>query len=208
MPDARGPFTGRLGFGASSALVVVDMVKAYTDPAFPLYAGEQVHAVVDAIVQLVDAARAAAVPVVYTGVRYVPGGADGGVFYRKVPALALFVGETEAGTLVPELSPRPEELVIMKQYPSAFCGTPVAPMFRSAGVDTVILAGVSTSGCIRASATDAMQHGFVPIVVREAVGDRHPGPHEANLFDIDAKIGDVVALDEALAHLAKVEASR
>lgn len=204
MPDARGPFTGRLGFGRAPALVVVDMVKAYTDPAFPLYAGEQVHEVVAAIVRLVDAARVAGVPVVYTGVRFVPGGADGGIFFRKVPSLELFVGETEAGTLVPELDPRPDELVVMKQYPSAFCATPLAGMLRTAGVDTVVLVGVSTSGCIRASATDAMQQGFVPIVVREAVGDRHPGPHEANLFDIDAKIGDVVGLDEALAHLAAI----
>jgi maleamate amidohydrolase len=178
MPDARGPFTGRLGFGRTPALVVVDMVRAYTEPAFPLYAGEQVHEVVAAIVRLVDAARAAGVAVVYTGVRFAPGGADGGVFYRKVPSLELFVGETEAGTLVPELDPRPGELVLMKQYPSAFSGTPLAGMLRSAGVDSVILVGVSTSGCIRASATDAMQLGFLPIVVREAVGDRHPGPHE------------------------------
>lgn len=131
-----------------------------------------------------------------------PGGADGGIFFRKVPTVALFVGETEAGSLVLELSPLPGETVIMKQCPSAFCGTPLAPMLHAGGVDSVILCGVSTSGCIRASATDAMQNGFIPIAVREAVGDRHPAPREANLFDIDAKIGDVVSQAEALNHLA------
>jgi nicotinamidase-related amidase len=204
MPDAIGPFTGRLGFGRSSALVVIDMVRAYTDPQYPLYIGSHAPDVVAAVVTLVDAARAADIPVVYTGVRYQPGGVDGGVFFRKVPPLELFVGESDAGSLVPELTPLSDEPLILKQYASAFWSTPVASMLHARGVDTVILAGVSTSGCIRASATDAMQQGFIPVVVREAVGDRNVGPHEANLFDIAAKIGDVVSLDEAVAHLGNV----
>jgi nicotinamidase-related amidase len=204
MPDATGPFTGRLGFGRSSALVVIDMVRAYTDPQYPLYIGPHAPEVVAAVVTLVDAARAANIPIVYTGVRYQPGGADGGVFFRKVPPLELFVGESDAGSLVRELAPLPGEPLILKQYASAFWSTPVASMLHALGVDTVILAGVSTSGCIRASATDAMQQGFIPVVVREAVGDRNVGPHEANLFDIAAKIGDVVSLDEAIAHLGSI----
>ena len=202
MPDAMGPFTGQLGFGRSSALVVVDMVRAYTDPQYPLYIGPHAPKVVGSIVTLVEAARAANIPVFYTGVRYEPGGADGGIFFRKVPPVALFVGESDAGALVPELDPHDDEPFILKQFPSAFWLTPLATMLHTRGVDTVILAGVSTSGCIRASATDAMQQGFIPIVVREAVGDRNVGPHEANLFDIAAKIGDVVSLDETLSHLA------
>jgi maleamate amidohydrolase len=201
MPDATGPFTGRLGFGRSSALVVVDMVRAYTDAQYPLYIGGHAPEVVGAITSLVDAARLANMPVIYTGVRYEPGGTDGGIFFRKVPPLELFVGQSDAGTLVSELSPRPDEPLILKQYASAFWCTPLAPMLHARGVDTVILAGVSTSGCIRASATDAMQHGFIPVVVREAVGDRNQGPHDANLFDIAAKIGDVVSLEEALDHM-------
>ena len=177
------------------------MVRAYTEPRFPLYAGDGVHAVVASIARLLGAARTAGIPIAYTGVRYHPGGIDGGVFFRKVPPLELFVGETEAGQIVPEVVPTAGEPVFLKQYPSAFCGTPLASMLHAAGVDTVILTGVSTSGCIRASATDAMQQGFIPIVVRQAVGDRHPGPHEANLFDIAAKIGDVVEESEALEHL-------
>lgn len=201
MPDAQGPFVGRLGFGHSPALVVVDMVLAYTDPRCSLYAGEQMPEVVGSIVRLIDAARAAGIPIVYTGVALQDDGLDGGIFFRKVPSLAIFQGDNEFAEFVPELEPAAGESVIMKQYPSAFCGTPLSPMLRAAGVDSTIICGVSTSGCIRASATDAMQNGFIPLVVREAVGDRHPGPHEANLFDIDAKIGDVVSEAETIDHL-------
>jgi maleamate amidohydrolase len=200
MPDATGPFTGHLGFGASSALVVVDMVNAYTDPDSDLYAGEQMPEVVASIVRLVRGARGAGIPIVYTGVQIAPDGSDGGVFARKVPSVRIFE-DPVLGAFVPELEPAPGETVLMKQYPSALCGTPLAPMLRTKGVDTLIICGVSTSGCIRATATDAMQQGFIPIVVREAVGDRHPGPHEANLFDIEAKIGDVVSEAEVLGHL-------
>jgi len=198
MTDARGPFLGRLGFGRTPALVVVDMVRAYTEKGSALYAGEQMIDVVASIARLVDAARDAQIPIVYTGVK-IETPALGGIFARKVPSLTLF--ESDLGELVPELAPKPGEPVLMKQYPSAFWGTSLAPMLVAAGVDSVIICGVSTSGCIRASATDAMQHGFIPLVVREAVGDRHPGPHEANLFDIDAKIGDVVSEAETIAHM-------
>ena len=200
--DAPSPFTGRLGFGDRPALVVVDMVRAYTEPRFALYAGAHVDGVVASIVALLDAARAARIPIIFTGVRYEPGGTDGGVFFRKVPLLELFVGESEAGALVDALHRQPDEPLLLKQYPSAFFGTSLDARLRAEAIDTVILAGVSTSGCVRASATDAMQLGYVPIVVREAVGDRGPAAHDANLFDIDAKIGDVVALADVLAHLA------
>lgn len=202
MPDATGPFTGRLGFGSSPALLVVDMVTGYTDPACDLYIGEQAGDLVASIVQLVDAARSASIPVIYTGVSISADGSNGGIFFRKVPSLSIFQPGGEFAGFVPELSPLETETVIMKQYPSALYATPIASMLNAAGVDSVIICGVSTSGCIRATATDVMQHGFIPLVVREAVGDRHPGPHEANLFDIDAKIGDVVSLTDTTAHLA------
>lgn len=99
------------------------------------------------------------------------------------------------------LSVEPGELVVSKQYPSAFFGTSLASTLTSWGVDTLVITGLSTSGCVRATCVDACSHGFIPIVVREAVGDRHPAPHEANLFDMDAKYGDVVGLDAALAYL-------
>ncbi len=202
MPDATGPFTGRLGFGAAPALIVVDMVTGYTDPACDLYIGEQAGELVASIVRLVDAARTACIPIIYTGVSISADGSNGGVFFRKVPSLSIFQPGGEFSDFVPELSPLPGETVVMKQYPSALFATPVASMLTAAGVDSVIICGVSTSGCIRATATDVMQHGFVPLVVREAVGDRHPEPHESNLFDIHAKIGDVVSLTETTAHLA------
>jgi maleamate amidohydrolase len=204
MPDATGPFTGRLGFGRAPALVVVDMVTGYTDPDCELYIGEPAVELVASIARLVDAARAADIPVVYTGVSISADGSNGGIFFRKVPSLSIFQPGGKFAGFVPELSPRDDETVIMKQYPSALCGTPLAAMLNAEGVDSVILCGVSTSGCIRATATDVMQHGFIPLVVREAVGDRHPGPHEANLFDIDAKIGDVVSEAETVEHLASL----
>lgn len=179
------------------------MVGAYTEPASDLYAGETVHDAVASIVRLVDGARSADIPIVYTAVTVSADGSDNGIFYRKVPAIAIF-RDPRYGGLVPELEPREHETVLMKQYPSALCGTPLAAMLLARGVDSVVICGVSTSGCIRATATDVMQHGFIPIVVREAVADRHPGPHEANLFDIDAKIGDVVTESETLDHFAEL----
>jgi maleamate amidohydrolase len=193
-------FGGRVPFGRKPALLVIDVVEAYLDKTSPLYAG--VEDARDSNIRLVDAARAAGAPVFFTNVVYAAGGVDGGVFYRKVPALKCFLGVTAFGAFPPGLSPRNNELVISKQYPSAFFGTPLAATLRAIGVDTVVMGGFSTSGCVRASALDALQHGFIPYVVREACGDRDPRPHEANLFDIQAKIGEVVSEAEAVALMA------
>ena len=114
----------------------------------------------------------------------------------------LFLGDTDAGQIAAPLTPHDGEPVVRKQGASAFHGTDLDARLRSAGVDTVLLAGLSTSGCVRATAVDAVQLGYTPVVVREAVGDRASGPHDAALFDLDAKYADVVALDEVLAHLA------
>jgi maleamate amidohydrolase len=199
-------FGGRLAFGRKPALVIIDVVQAYLDPASPLYAG--VEAARDSNIRLVEAARAAALPVIFTNVLYSAGGADGGVFYRKVPALKCFLGVTALGAFPPGLTPRPDEMVVSKQYPSAFFGTPLAATLRAMGVDTVVMGGFSTSGCVRASALDALQNGFIPYVVREACGDRDPRPHEANLFDIQAKIGEVVSEAEAVTLLRKARTAR
>jgi nicotinamidase-related amidase len=195
-------FNARLGFGRKPALVIIDFVEAYLRPESPLYAGvEDARA---ASVRLLAAARAAAIPVLHTNVAYTPGGADGGVFFRKVGALRLFERGAPGGygDFAAGLAPNPDEVVITKQYASGFFGTPLAATLTAMGVDTLLIAGVSTSGCVRATAVDACQNGFAPIVVRDAVGDRHPGIHEANLFDIDAKYGDVVSLGEAEDYLA------
>lgn len=150
---------------------------------------------------MLAAARAAGHPVVHTRVTYGEGGIDGGLFFRKVRGLRHFVGADPLGQAMPEVAPLPGEVVVTKQYASGFFGTSLASVLTSLRVDTVVLVGVSTSGCVRATALDALQHGFRPIVVRDAVGDRDPRPHEANLFDLQAKYADVLAEDEVVAHL-------
>ena len=188
--------------GAKPALLVVDFVRAYLSPASPLYAG--VEPARAAAAKLLGLARAAAIPVMHTNVVYEPGGADGGVFFQKLPALASFERgrHPELAAFAEGLEPLPGEPVFSKQYASAFFGTRIAEALRALAVDTVLIAGVSTSGCVRATAVDACQHGFVPLVVREAVGDRHPAPHEANLFDLQAKYAEVVSLAAAAKYLA------
>jgi maleamate amidohydrolase len=193
----RAGFGRRLTPGTRPALLVVDLVRAYFTPGAELYLGRR-HPCLDSAARLLEAAREQAVPVVHTRVSYAPGGADGGVFFRKVGALRHFVGDGPLGELMSEVAPKADEVVLVKQYASAFFGTSLASTLTALGVDTVVIAGVSTSGCIRATAVDAVQHGFVPLVVRDAVGDRDLGPHEANLFDLQAKYAEVVSEAEAL----------
>ena len=197
--DEAAGFRGRLGFGRRAAVLVVDIVRAYLEPGSPLYAG--VEDAVASAARVVDAARASAVPVVFTRVEFAPGGADGGVFYRKVPALRVLDAGSPLADFPPAPRPRADEVVVTKQYASAFFGTSLASTLTAMGVDTVVIVGLSTSGCVRASAVDELQHGFVPVVVRDAVGDRDPRPHEANLFDLDAKYADVVSEADVVAHL-------
>lgn len=196
-------FRGRLGFGQRPAVLVVDVVQAYLEPTSPLYAG--VEGAVASAARVVAAARAAGVPVVFTRVEYVPGGADGGVFYRKVPALAVLEAGSPLAAFPDDPAPRASEVVITKQYASAFFGTSLASTLTALGIDTTIVVGLSTSGCVRATAVDAVQHGFVPVVVRDAVGDRDERPHEANLFDLDAKYADVVGEAAVLSYLRTVD---
>jgi maleamate amidohydrolase len=196
-----GTFDGRLPPGGRVALLIVDVVMAYLDPASPLYAGVE-----DALAsnqRLLAAARAAGVPVVFTNVVYRPDGRDGGLFFRKVPALACFVAGSPLGAFPPTLKPRDDELIVSKQYPSAFFGTSLAPALHAMGVDTLVITGFSTSGCVRASALDALCHGFAPFVAREACGDRHPSPHEANLFDLQAKYAEVISEEQAIRLFAR-----
>lgn len=191
-----GAFDGSLPFGSRPALIVIDMVEAYLQPGSPLYAG--VEAAVESAARLRAAAHAAGFPVIFTNVEYAPGGADGGVFYRKVPALAVFQQGSPLGAFPAALSPEDGDLVITKRYASAFFATHLAATLTSLGVDTLVIAGVSTSGCVRATALDACQNGFLPFVVREACGDRHAAPHEANLFDLQAKYAEVVSEAQVL----------
>jgi len=202
--NTPAPASTKLAPGKRPALLVIDFVRAYLVPGSPLYAGvEEAQA---AAATLLAAARAAGIPVMHTNVAYEPGGADGGVFFRKLPALASFERgrSPELAAFAEGLEPRPGEPVFTKQYASAFFGTRLAEALKALGVDTLLIAGLSTSGCVRASAVDACQHGFVPLVVREAVGDRHPAPHEANLFDLQAKYAEVISLEAAERYLDSV----
>jgi len=190
--DYAGAGFGRpLEWGSAPAVLVVDMVRAYFEPVAELYLGSR--DCMDATVRVLAAARAGGVPVIYTRVGYGPGGIDGGLFFKKVGALRHFVtgaGST-LGEIMPEIDPRPAELVITKQYASAFFGTSLAATLAAGRVDTLVVCGVSTSGCVRATAVDAISYGYLPVVVRQAVGDRDPRPHEASLFDLAAKYAEV-----------------
>lgn len=191
-----GAFDGRLPFGQRPALLLIDLVEAYLQPESPLYAG--IEAALASAVRVTAAARTAGIPIVFTNVEYQPGGADGGVFYRKVPALKVFDRGSPLGAFPAVLAPQDGDIVITKRYASAFFATHLASTLTALGVDSVLIGGTSTSGCVRATALDACQHGFLPFVVRDACGDRHPGPHEANLFDLQAKYAEVVSEAEAI----------
>ena len=195
-----GVFDGRLGFGKRPAVLVIDFIRAYTTESSALYAADVVTAVAETC-ELLTLARQKSVPVIYTQVLYNKNGLDGGIFVQKVPVLRKMVPGEPMAEIVPELPPTAQDIIISKQYASAFFGTSLAPMLTSLGVDTLILTGCSTSGCVRATAVDGMQHGFRVIVPRECVGDRHRSPHEANLFDINSKYGDVLSKKEVVDYL-------
>jgi maleamate amidohydrolase len=181
--------------------VVIDLVRAYTSPDGP-FALSDARAAVEATAELVETARDKDVPVYWTVVRYAPGLADGGLFVRKVPALACFAEDAAGDWGDLALEPDPGEVVVVKQYASAFFGTSLATTLHTAGVDTLLIGGVSTSGCVRATAMDALNSGFHPLVVRQACADRTTAVHENNLTDLDAKYADVIDLRSALDHLA------
>ena len=197
-----GAFDGTLGFGTKPALILIDFVEAYFDSESPLYAG--VEEALASALRIRDAARRAGIPVFYTNVVYTPGGADGGVFYRKVPALKVFEQGNPLGAWPQGLEPGEDEYVISKQYPSAFFGTSLAATLTANKVDSLIITGLTTSGCVRATCIDTVSNGFIPIVVAEACGDRHASPHEANLFDMGAKYADVVSEDAVLKYLEQL----
>lgn len=191
-----GAFDGHLAPGTRPALLIVDVVMAYLDLDSPLYAG--VESALASNERLLAAARAAGIPVVFTNVVYAADGVDGGLFYRKVPALKAFVRGSPMGEFPPSLQPVAGEIIVSKQYASAFFGSSLASTLTALGVDTLFITGFSTSGCVRATTLDALQHGFVPMVVSDACGDRHSAPHEANLFDLQAKYAEVIGEAKAL----------
>ena len=193
-------FHGRAGFGQKPALLVIDVNVGFTDPASPLVC--DLEDVVAAIRRLLDEFRRAELPVVYTTVSYDEGDkVTAAAFIDKIPALLTLEAGSRWVEIDPRIAPVPSEPVLNKLFASAFFGTPLASLLASAGCDSVVVTGASTSGCVRATAVDALQHGYRVVVPREAVGDRKPSAHEANLYDIDAKYGDVLPLDAVLEHL-------
>ncbi len=196
-----GVWDSRLGFGKKSALIVIDLLKGYTTEGSPLYA----PGVVDCVQQMPDLlalAREKSVPIIHTNVRYTPPDyMDGGMWIKKAPVLKDLVEGNLYAEFCDPVVPQKDEVVITKQYASAFFGTSLVATLNGLDVDTLIITGCTTSGCIRATAVDTVQHGFRPVCVRECCGDRHDGPHEANLFDINAKYGDVIAKSEAMDYL-------
>jgi maleamate amidohydrolase len=191
---AAGAFGASLGVGHRQALLMVDFAQAYFVPESPLFAGTS--AVLERAAELLQWARARGILVCHTQVGYDAAGLNGGVFFRKIPALRVFCEGSPLAEFAPAVVPVPGELVFTKQYASAFFGTSLASALHAQRVDCLIVAGMSTSGCVRASALDAIQHGFIPLVVADACGDRHQAPHEASLFDLGAKYADVMALAE------------
>lgn len=189
----------RVGFGSKPALILIDFCQGYFDPTCDLYSG--VEDALASALRVRAAARAARVPVILTNVVYHPLALNGGRFYEKAAPLRYFLEGSAMGAWPAGLVPEADELVVSKQYPSAFFGTSLASTLTAIGVDSVLLTGLTTSGCVRASCVDAMSHGFRTAVVAQACGDRHPGPHEANLFDMNAKYADVVSEDETIAFL-------
>lgn len=196
----------RAGFGHSvvrgerPALVVVDFSRGFTEPEFPT--GSELTDEVEATARLADAVRAKGRPVIYTVISFHPNLSDAGAWATKFQGASALVEGTPAVDLDPRLRPEPDDVVIVKKGASAFFGTALAATLAAQAVDTVIVCGATTSGCVRASVVDSVQHGFQTLVVRDCVGDRAAGPHEANLFDMQAKYADVIELEDALEYVA------
>jgi maleamate amidohydrolase len=192
-------FGNRIGFGRRSALLIVDFTVGFNDPE--LFGGGNIDGAVKRSVELLAFFRKAKLPVAFTRVVYAEDGSDAGVFCVKAPNLRMLTETHSAGQIVPELAPRPGELMVRKTQASAFFGTGLAPWLVQQGADTVVVSGCTTSGCVRASVVDALSHNFRPIVARDCVGDRALAPHEANLFDMAQKYADILERDDIIAAL-------
>ena len=195
-------YGNKIGFGERPALILVDFVAAYFDKSCDLYA--DVDQALAAAIRVLGHARQAGIPVIYTNVVYHSSGMNGGRFYEKAKPLRHFLSGSPLGAWAEGLQPTENELVVSKQYPSAFFGTSLASTLNSLGVDSTIITGLTTSGCVRPTCVDACSHGFIPIVVEQACGDRHEAPHQANLFDMNAKYADVVSEAQIIDYLRQL----
>jgi maleamate amidohydrolase len=196
-------FHGTVGLGRRPALIVVDVNRGFTDPASPLVC--DLDDVVAAIRRVLDEARAAGIPVVFTTVSYREEDKQtAAAFIDKIPALLTLEAGTRWVEIDPRIAPRGDEPVLNKLFASAFFGTALSSFLTANGCDSLIVTGASTSGCVRATVVDAIQHGYRPIVPHEAVGDRNPDAHVTNLYDIETKYGDVVSVDDLIVQMEEL----
>lgn len=196
-------FGGRLGFGSSPALIVIDLSKGFTDPTLPL--GSDLRQQIEATNTLTTLARKKRVPVIFTAVRYEDANmGDAGIWFQKMRGQSTLHADHDGFQLDPRLTQSDTDIMIYKKYASCFFGSSLTSRLVNLGIDTLIMTGTSTSGCVRATAVDAVQLGFRPMVVAEGVGDRSRASHTQSLFDIDTKYGDVVSLAETTQYLSSL----
>ncbi|MBE05041.1 MAG: N-carbamoylsarcosine amidase [Gammaproteobacteria bacterium] len=195
-------FGNTVGFGKKPALLIVDFVNGFNDPN--AFGGGNIPEAIDITKKLLYFAREKKLTIAHTRVVFSDDHSDQNIMCKKVPSLKTLTEEAESSQIVPSLSPLPGEVIIRKQVPSAFFGTNLAPILTSLNVDTVLVTGCTTSGCVRASALDAMCWGFIPVVIADACGDRALGPHEANLFDLKQKYADVISSEEVMKKIEKL----
>ena len=189
--------------GERPAVLVVDFSRGFTDPECTM--GSDLTQEVEATSRLLAAARERGIPIIFTTIGFESNLKDGSLWLEKAPGLRELVVGGRWVEIDPRLERREEETVILKKGASAFFGTNLPSVLVSQGVDTVVMCGATTSGCIRATAVDLLQYGYPTLVPRECVGDRAQGPHEANLVDIQAKYADVVSVEDALSYLESVQ---
>ena len=202
--DTRSRYTTRgygirLGWGRRPALIVIDFQRALTEASSQY--GHDYDEEIAATVELLSEARRAAIPITHTVIGYSPGSLDANIMLQKIPGMKDFIFGTETTEIDSRVTPLPNEYVIEKRVQSAFFGTMLSTFLTMRAVDTLVVAGCTTSGCVRATVTDAAAYGYRSMVVAEAVGDIAQEPHECSLFDLQAKVADVVPLDEALAEI-------
>lgn len=199
---ARQGFGTRMGFGKSPAVIVIDFINAFANP--DQFGGGNIPTAIAKTKELLAVARHLDLPIVFTTHVYAADGSEDGVFNLKAAGMNILLRGSHETAIVPELEPRPGERILEKHYPSGFFATDLAGWLATRRVDTAIVTGATTSGCVRATVVDAMGHGFRPIVPRECVGDRAQGPHDANLFDMDQKYADVMDLDEVISEMRRL----
>lgn len=195
-------FGRTIGFGESPAIVVIDLIGAFTNPEMPL--GAPLDTVIEQTRMILDIARVRGLPIFYTSIAYEEVDLrDAGIWASKMEGLMTLRAGISEVEVDPRLARKSTEALIFKKYASAFYGTDLSTRLNTLRVDTLVITGCTTSGCVRATAVDALQGGFRPIIAKEAVGDRSAAAHNQSLFDLQAKYADVMSVDEVLRRLAK-----